>query len=151
MIEALMEQWFHDSVTFTRLSLFAEFSAVLLVALQRRLLTERGENDWNCTLSVFSVGLSSCRSELASIGPISSVDLVVSAAFLRYNRSFYVICAVTPARRRSLPSSVVVFFTSPKITLYFLIYLTATVTSYSADSDQQYKIKAMNDVIKSAH
>lgn len=45
MIEALMEQWFHVSLTFTRLSLFAEFSSVLLVALQRRLLTERGEND----------------------------------------------------------------------------------------------------------
>lgn len=146
MMEALMEQWFHDSLTSARLLLFTEFSSALLVAVQRRLLNERGENDCNCTLSVFSVGLSSCRSGLASIGPINFVDLVIFAAFLRYNRSFYVICVyVTPARRRSLPSSVVVFFTSPKITLHFLIYLTATVTRYSADSDQQYKIKAMTD------
>lgn len=80
MMEALMEQWFHDSLTSASwLLLFTEFSSALLVAVQRRLLNERGENDCNCTLSVFSVGLSSCRSGLASIGPINFVDLVIFA------------------------------------------------------------------------
>ena len=66
-----------------------------------------------------------CWSRLAPICQINSVVLVIFD---------HLLCAV-------------VFITSPKLILYFLIYLTATVPSYSADSDQQYKIKSMNDVI----